>query len=50
MNFELFYSYLLSSSWLFLGGWSALIIYAAVVFLRAGSVKPPASHGTMRQN
>lgn len=39
MDFELLYSYLIFSTWLFLGGWVGLLVAASVAaFGREGSV------------
>jgi hypothetical protein len=50
MNVDALYSYLMSSSWLFLGGWALLIVSAAVFFFRGDSREPCVRNTEMRRN
>ena len=50
MNVDALYSYLMSSSWLFLGGWALLIVSAAVFFFRGDFREPCVRNIEMRRN
>jgi len=50
MNVDALYSYLISSSWVFLGGWALLIVSAAVFFFRGDSREPCVRDSEMRRN